>query len=310
MYYALIHATKPLAYLKVCKIIFTRLKYKPSLGKRMNVKRGLVWLLVMLVLLSASVSAKSMKLLAVSETSTGLVGTTADLELDIKEGSGRVFISTFPLTNVDTQISFRMAKEYACDFLDRDCSGYDFYYVVRSDSPIIGGPSAGGAATLLTISTLDNLDINPKVAATGTINSGGILGPVAGVKQKIEAASKAGLTQVLIPLGTRYYKEDSEDIALRIESGELSNLTAGQILNQTTDLVEYGKSIGVDVEEVEDITEAISYLTGRQYEGYDDNVVMDDKYQHIMKGISENLAAGAGALGKASHPKTSASTRQ
>ena len=249
-------------------------------------------LLFMLILLAITPAAlaKSMTLLAVSKTTTGFVGTSADLELDIKKGSGRVFISTFPLTDVDTQVSFRMAKEYACDFLDRDCGKYDFFYVVRSEAPIIGGPSAGGAATLLTISTLDSLNLDPKTAATGTINSGGIIGPVAGIKYKIDAAAQAGLKKVLIPAGTRYFDESSEGIVQQMNATTLLNLTDPQhSSNNTLDLVEYGKTLGVEVKEVEDITQAIYELTGKKYKQFDESLQMDEKYQKIMSNIAELL---------------------
>ena len=65
-----------------------------------------------LILLLPSVNAKEghMRLLAVSETENGQEGGIADLFLEIEEGSGRVFLETFPLTRLDTQISTRFAK--------------------------------------------------------------------------------------------------------------------------------------------------------------------------------------------------------
>jgi len=142
-----------------------------------------------------------MKLLAVSDTQDGEVGGIADLYLEINSGTGRVFLETFPLTKVDTQISTRLAKEIACDFADIDCSKYDFFYTITADSPIIAGPSAGAAITILTFSLIKNVDFKEDVAITGTINSGGLVGPVGGLKAKIEAASKDGIKKALIPLG-------------------------------------------------------------------------------------------------------------
>ena len=53
-------------------------------------------------------------LLAVQETPNGTyVGSTADLYLELRDGTGRVFLDTSPLTKVDTQISTRYAKEYS-----------------------------------------------------------------------------------------------------------------------------------------------------------------------------------------------------
>ena len=138
-----------------------------------------------------------MKLLAVKETDNGYEGAVADLYLEIKEGSGRVFPDTFPLTKVDTQISTRFAKDIACSYLNKDCSGYDFIYTIMADSPIIAGPSAGGAITLLTLSLLDDFKLDEKTGITGTINSGGLIGPVGGIKEKINAAKNIGLERDL-----------------------------------------------------------------------------------------------------------------
>lgn len=250
-----------------------------------------LYVLVLALVLIAAIPdtyAITMKLLAVSKSEAGLVGTDADLELEVKPGSGRVFISTFPLTNVDTQVSFRMAQEYACDFLDRDCTGYDFYYVINSNAPIIGGPSAGAPATALTIIALDNLKLNKSIAATGTINSGGIIGPVAGIKQKIEAASGVGLTKVIIPEGTRYAEAD-EIIELNNSAAESSNLTL--------DLVEYGLKKGVAVVEASDINAMVYELTGKRYPVMDGNLEISPMYSEIMENISLDLCKrGEGLL--------------
>ena len=68
-----------------------------------------------LVFLLPAVSAEKghMRLLAVTDTGEGDIGGIADLFLEIKPGSGRVFLETFPLTKIDTQISTRFAKEIA-----------------------------------------------------------------------------------------------------------------------------------------------------------------------------------------------------
>ena len=69
-----------------------------------------------------------------SETDNGYVGGTADLYLTIKPGTGRIFLETFPFTKVDTQMSTRFANEIACDYLDVDCSRYDFFYTLTAKS--------------------------------------------------------------------------------------------------------------------------------------------------------------------------------
>ena len=83
--------------------------------------------MILVVLPMAYAQNGHMKLLAVSDTQNGEVGGIADLYLEISPGTGRVFLETFPLTRLDTQISTRLAKEIACDYANVDCSKYDFY---------------------------------------------------------------------------------------------------------------------------------------------------------------------------------------
>lgn len=143
-----------------------------------------------------------LKLLAVQEVEGGYQGSDADLYLELTPGSGRVFLETYPLTKLDTQISTRFAKDIACNHFNLDCNKYDFFYTIKAKSSIIGGPSAGAAISALTAIAVMDLDYDQNIAVTGTINSGGIVGPIGGVKGKLEAASKAGLKKVLVAQGS------------------------------------------------------------------------------------------------------------
>lgn len=225
-------------------------------------------LLILILLLIPLVYAKEghMTLLAVSETREGMVGSTADIYLEIKPGSGKVFIETYPLSKVDTQISTRFAKEIACDMLNYDCYSYDFFYTIKAESSIIAGPSAGGSIAVLTVALLDDQKISETTAITGTINSGGLIGPVGGVKAKIEAAKKKGLMKVLIPAGER----------------EKEN-------NKTIDLVEYGKSIGIQVFEVNTLEESLYIFTSKNYSKETSEIEVDDFYTKKMLMIAEEL---------------------
>ena len=140
-------------------------------------------------------------LLAVSLDEFGNVtsGSVAFLELNIINGSGKVFVNSEPFSKVDTQASTVFANKFACDFLDFDCSKFDFLYSIKSDSPIVGGPSASAAVAFLTISLLSGNVVPKDVAITGTINSGGVIGNVGGVKEKIFAAENFGLKKVFVP---------------------------------------------------------------------------------------------------------------
>src|SRR3989344_293634 len=234
--------------------------------------------LLALVLLPTADAAKQgrIKLLAAKEGLNGtFVGSTADLFLEIQEGSGRVFLDTFPLTKVDTQISTRFAKEVACNYLDYACDGYDFIYTIRADSSIIGGPSAGAAAAALTVALLDGITINQDIAITGTINSGGVIGPVGGILAKIDAAKEGGAAVVLVPKG---------------EGGQKSG-------NSSIDAREYGENLNITVIEVSSLDEVLSYYTGASIPEID-NVSADQGYQEAMRQISERFCNRSSQLGK------------
>jgi len=121
-------------------------------------------------MLLPSVIAKSghMKLLAVKETEAGFEGGIADLYLEIKPGSGRVFLETFPLTRTDTQMSTRFAKAIACDTLERDCDDVDFFYTITSDSAVIAGPSAGASIAVLTVAMLVSFEMHCALDVTSS----------------------------------------------------------------------------------------------------------------------------------------------
>ena len=241
-----------------------------------------MWLFCLAILLLATSSFAqeqyTLKLLAVQENADGsLSGSGADLYLELKEGTGRVFLDTFPVPKMDTQISTRFAKEIACHQYNLPCDRYDFIYTIKAQTNIIGGPSAGAAiAALTTIAVMDLEYDSETTAITGTINSGGIIGPVGGTKEKIEAASQLGLSKVLIAKGTvptsRSQNESSN------ETGEYFNLTR------------YGaENLSLQVIEVSDLDEVIFHLTGRDLNHKQVEIEENPEYTAIMADLRDLL---------------------
>ncbi len=230
-----------------------------------------------------------LKLLAVQGVPFNYTGSDADLFLELKEGSGRVFLDTYPLTKMDTQISTRFAKEIACNYYKLNCDQYDFIFTIKSRSSIIGGPSAGAAVAALTTIAILDLDHNEKVSITGTINSGGIVGPVGGVKEKLEAAANIGLKKVLIAKGAR------KEFPIMLNPEILVNGSNDtEITNEGTknglDLVDYGKNnLSLEVVEAMDLDDLIFELTGRNLRAKDMEVEENLQYQEIMKSLKELL---------------------
>ncbi len=224
-----------------------------------------LFILFLLIIPLATAREGRMKLLAVREANNE--GSAADLFLEVRSGTGRVFIETVPLTKFDTQISTRFAKDIACDYLNRDCSRYDFFYAINADAPIIGGPSAGAAISVLTAAVLEGVKIDEDVSITGTINSGGVIGPVGGLKAKIGAASEANIKTVLVPQGERFLKE----------------------LNLTLDLTDYAKKYNIAVVEVGDLTGALYYFTGRRFKEDKKGFEVNKEYENTMQFLAKDL---------------------
>jgi len=230
--------------------------------------KALLYLLAILVLAIPALGAYEMTLLAVQESDDGYIGSPATITLELQEGKGRVLLETRPLTRTDTQFSTRFAKQYACSFTGVDCSNLDFVYTISSTAPIVGGPSAGAAMSILTIAALSKETLDGSVAITGTINSGGIVGPVGSIKQKIDAAKMAGVKTVIIPLGESSFTEE----------------------NTTIDLIEYGTSQGIAVYEAGLVDDVVNVFYGEDYkEPLSPNITINEEYEATMNLVAKKL---------------------
>jgi uncharacterized protein len=249
--------------------------------KRMR-KAGFVIACILLMAAPALAKEGHLTLLAVHEEDGIQTGATADLNLEIKPGTGKVFLNTFPLTKIDTQISTRFANSIACDFIGKDCSRYDFFYTIRAESSIIGGPSAGAAVAALTVFLLEDLKYDQKIMITGTINSGGIVGPVGGIKAKIKAASLANSARVLIPKGERKIKEE----------------------NKTVDIYEYGRNLSIGITEVATLDDVVFMYTGKHIREQRNDLKIDESYVRTMAYLAHDLCTRGKALEKMILAKT------
>ena len=224
-------------------------------------------------------------LVTVGETADGVkVGGVADISLEVKPGSGKVFIDSFPFTREDTQVSVRFAKDVACNFLEIDCSRLDFFYSIRIGSSSVGGPSAGAAIAVLTTSILSNDDLNDNIVISGTINSGGIIGPVSGLEEKAEAARNAGFDKFLVPkrsiLSDKTFSNISED-EISPDEFNRSNITIFYADSLVVD--------GIDIVPVSTLEEALYEFTGTVYPDYSYEIEVPDTYQRIMSDVAHNL---------------------
>ncbi len=191
---------------------------------------------------------------AVTENEQGVL---SEVKLTIAyPGKGYVYFSAFPLTELDTQATARVAAMVATSIAGKDFYSYDYYVVMESSSMIVGGPSAGGLMTVGFLALLLNATVFNNVTMTGMINPDGTIGPVGGLKGKLEAVAAHGFKEFLIPLGQRIVLEPNVTVK-RYPWGIYKTVTYVK-----TDLVKYGEQLGVKVIEVASIREAFKYFTG------------------------------------------------
>lgn len=249
---------------------------------------ALLLALINIIILSLVVSMPSkverdIRLMTVSYDKNKSVGGMAFMYLTVSEGNGDVFIDSYPLTKLDTQISTRAAKRVACSLLEKDCSNLDFFYKIRANSSVVGGPSAGAAAALLTVIALDNLKPNSTIAMTGTINSGGIIGDVGSVPEKIEAAALTNTSLIFVPLTTTYCinktnttedcKDQDEELIKKLQDKDLTRFR-------------YKNS---EIIKVLTLEEVLFYATGKNYTKEFKPAEASQTYLVLMNEVAQDL---------------------
>ena len=250
----------------------------------MKMKIVYALLIVLSSLSFACNMSASIYLPAVQKTSYGYKGVIANANVQVRPGSGHVFVDTFPLTEIDTQASARLARDVAFKLLGMDPNKYDVFYTIRSDSPIIGGPSAGGALTVATISALKCLNVSKDVIMTGTINPDGSIGPVGGIFEKAGAAASHGAKLFLLPKGQS---------VVTVERTEKEKIPFGiQIITKpmTIDMKKYAKNNwNMTVLEVSNVNQALKYMTGYEIEEKKSKRIDDTKVKYVMKSVAKNM---------------------
>ncbi|MFT5661014.1 MAG: ATP-dependent Lon protease [Sulfurimonas sp.] len=92
---------------------------------------------------------------------------------------------------------------------------YDIHLHVPDGSTPKDGPSAGVAMVCVISSILSSKKIRSEIAMTGEVSLSGDVMPIGGLKEKLIAAHKAGMTKVLIP--QKNYERDLEDIPKEVQ---------------------------------------------------------------------------------------------
>lgn len=253
------------------------------------------WIILLLLITPSGVHALedgvTIPLVADRSTDNGDEGILLSARVIVTNGTGHVFVDTNPYTQVDLQGSARLAAMVASDVLGIDQRMYDFYYIIDISSPIIGGPSAGGALTVATIAAINNWTLKPDVVMTGMINPDESIGPVGGIPFKLEAAAAKNATLFLIPEGQSTVSVRKTVVRTK------GAFIVSEEKEETVDVVEMGKKLNVTVKETSTIQEVMLAFTGHQitkptYKG----TILTPKYLNLLEPLATNLKKESDAM--------------
>lgn len=227
-------------------------------------------------------------LVADSSTADGEQGILLFARVIATNGTGHVFVDTSPYTQVDLQGSARLAAMVASDVLGIDQRAYDFYYIIDISSPIIGGPSAGGALTVATIAAVNNWTLKPGVVMTGMINPDDSIGPVGGIPYKLEAAAAENYTLFLVPEG------QGTVTLTKLITRAKGNTIISRDVEETIDVLKLGEDLNVTVREVSTIQEVVKIFTGHEITRPAFNgTIITPGYKGLLEPLATNLKTEA-----------------
>ena len=148
---------------------------------------------------------------------TGSLGDVMKESVRIAHSVVKILIDQKKL-DIDQSIIPKMLKERE-EQIKVDASEvykrYDLHIHVPEGATPKDGPSAGIAMVTAIASILSNRKIDNKVAMTGEVTLTGKVLPIGGLKEKLIAAYKAGVTKVLIP--AKNVERDLDDIPSEVK---------------------------------------------------------------------------------------------
>ena len=152
---------------------------------------------------------------------------------DVMKESARIAMSVVK-TLVDTRVLKIDMDNVPLSFKEKDeklkvdpsevYKRYDIHLHVPDGATPKDGPSAGIAMVSVIASILSSRKIRSEIAMTGEVSLSGNVLPIGGLREKLIAAHKAGMTKVLIP--QKNYERDLEDIPQEVkDSLEIMGMT-------------------------------------------------------------------------------------
>ncbi len=143
---------------------------------------------------------------------------------DVMKESARIAMSVvktlidtnkLPIDASNIPLSFKEQEENITVDASEVYKRYDLHIHVPDGATPKDGPSAGIAMVSVISSILSSKKIRSEIAMTGEVSLSGDVLPIGGLKEKLIAAHKAGMTKVLIP--AKNYERDLEDIPKEVQ---------------------------------------------------------------------------------------------
>jgi ATP-dependent Lon protease len=114
------------------------------------------------------------------------------------------------------QIALSWVRAHASELgIDPEALQKRFHVHVPAGAVPKDGPSAGVTMVTALVSALTGRPVRAEVGMTGEVTLQGKVLPIGGVKQKVMAAHRAGLTEVILP---KRNEPDLEDVPERVRS--------------------------------------------------------------------------------------------
>ena len=134
---------------------------------------------------------------------TEVGGEILSIEVLLSLGKGKLTITgklgDVMKESIQAAVSYVRSKSLILGINPKDFDSYDIHIHVPEGATPKDGPSAGIAIFNSLVSSFTNNKVRKDIAMTGEITLRGRVLPIGGLKEKIYAASRAGIKKVLIP---------------------------------------------------------------------------------------------------------------
>ena len=147
---------------------------------------------------TVKVSSVEINALAVSDLGGAVLPIKVTL---LTPGDGRAYVAGVPEAGQGFGPSAQIALYVAARLSGVPYNNYTALLRVLASDAQVGGPSASGYITAAMYALMNGLELRNDTAMTGIILPDGLIGPVGGVSQKVQAAAAQGIKTVLVPIG-------------------------------------------------------------------------------------------------------------